>query len=89
MRLLPLLPSSQALVPTWATPRGGPMTNVRRSRPTGPLRSWAGDSPPRQLVAWLIRSAIVLAAVLVAYLVITNVLAPALANGIVSQMQNH
>ena len=52
----------------------GPMG--RRSAVPGPAFAWAGDSRWRQVVAWLLRSAIIVVAALALYLALFYLVLP-------------
>ena len=64
------------------------MSYARRSRPSGPLRRWAGDSLWRRFVVWLVVNTVALLVLIAGVLVILNVLVPNMIHGIVSQMTN-
>jgi len=64
------------------------MSNARRSRNIGLLRSWAGDSRRRQFVAWLIRSALSLLVVAVGLAIIMLILVPNMIDSLVNQFGN-
>lgn len=61
------------------------MSNARRSRTTRPLRAWAGDSLWRQFIVWLIRSAVSLAVLAIALVIILLVLVPNMIDGLMRQ----
>lgn len=52
----------------------------RRPAVPGPMFAWAGDSGWRQVVAWLLRSAIIVVAALALYLVLFYLVLPFLLN---------
>ena len=58
------------------------MRNVRRSRTTGPLRAWAGDSLWRQFVVWLVRNVVSLAVLVAVLAIILLVLMPNMIDGL-------
>lgn len=64
------------------------MSKARRSRTTGPLRAWAGDSLWRQFVAWLLRSALYLVLVAVVFGIIWFVLTPNMIDGLLNVFGN-
>ena len=58
------------------------MTNARRSRTSGPLRAWAGDSLPRKLLVWLLRSAASLAVLAIGLAIVWFILTPNMSDGL-------
>jgi len=48
----------------------------RRAAVPGPTFAWAGDSRWRQVVAWLVRSAIIVVAALAVYLLLLYLVLP-------------
>jgi hypothetical protein len=64
------------------------MTKARRSRSTGPLRAWAGDSLWRQFLAWMARTAVYLVLVAIVFGIIWFVLTPNMIDGIVNAFTN-
>lgn len=58
------------------------MSNPSRSRSRGFLSTWAGDSLVRRFVAWLVQSAILLAALAVIFAIIWLVLMPLMIDGL-------
>jgi hypothetical protein len=63
------------------------MPNPRRSRNRGLLRAWAGDSLWRQFVAWLARSALLLALGALLFAIIWFVLMPWMIEGFTNVMR--
>jgi hypothetical protein len=60
----------------------------RSRRRKGLLSEWAGDSPWRRLVAWLVQTAVLIGMVAVMYLVIVNVLLPGMIDGFRETIRN-
>jgi hypothetical protein len=55
---------------------------MRRQLPVpGPSFGWAGDSPVRQALAWLLRSAIIVIAAIGVYVVLVYVFLPLVLRG--------
>lgn len=61
------------------------MTKVRRSRVTRPLRAWAGDSPSRQFLVWLLRGVASLAVLAIAIAISWYILTPWMIDGVTDQ----
>ena len=64
------------------------MTKARRSRTTGPLRAWAGDSLWRQFLVWLLRGAVSLVVLATVFAIVWFVLTPNMIDGLVDVFGN-